>query len=142
MYNRSILVGRLTRQPELRYTASGVAVTSFTIAVDKPFKKEGANKAEADFFPIVTWRGLAEIVASKLDKGRLVLCEGRLERRSYEKDNVTVWVTELIADDVRFLDWPADDKKDTNTQAPPPSGSTPPSQPPNWYNSGENYLPY
>jgi len=100
MLNRVILIGRLTRDPELRYTPNGAAVVSFTMAVERRF-----NRNEADFIPIVAWNKLAENCANYLGKGRLVAVEGRLQVRSYETpDGQRRWVTEVIADEVRFLD--------------------------------------
>jgi len=104
--NRAILIGRLTADPDLRYTPQGVAVTTFRIAVDRPFANQQGER-ETDFFPIVTWRKLAEVCAHNLNKGRLVAVEGRLQNRSYTAQNGSRrWVTEVVADNVRFLDWP------------------------------------
>ncbi|MFX3637361.1 MAG: single-stranded DNA-binding protein [Candidatus Pristimantibacillus sp.] len=104
MLNRTILIGRLTRDPELRYTPAGVAVTQFTLAVDRPFTS-GQGEREADFIPIVTWRQLAETCANYLRKGRLTAVEGRIQVRSYENsEGKRVYVTEVIADNVRFLE--------------------------------------
>lgn len=104
MLNRVILIGRLTKDPELRYTPSGVAVTQFTLAVDRPFSSQGSDK-EADFIPVVTWRQLAETCANYLRKGRLTAVEGRIQVRNYEgNDGKRVYVTEVIADNVRFLE--------------------------------------
>lgn len=104
MLNRVILIGRLTRDPELRYTPSGVAVTQFTLAVDRPFTNQGGER-EADFLPIVTWRQLAETCANYLRKGRLTAVEGRVQVRNYENnEGKRVYVTEIIADNVRFLE--------------------------------------
>ncbi|MEF3305312.1 single-stranded DNA-binding protein [Paenibacillus sp. GYB003] len=104
MLNRVILIGRLTRDPELRYTPSGVAVTQFTIAVDRPFSNQ-QNQREADFIPIVTWRQLAETCANYLRKGRLTAVEGRIQVRNYDNnEGKRVYVTEVIADNVRFLE--------------------------------------
>lgn len=104
MLNRVILIGRLTRDPELRYTPSGVAVTQFTLAVDRPFTGQGGER-EADFIPIVTWRQLAETCANYLRKGRLTAVEGRIQVRNYENnEGKRVYVTEVIADNVRFLE--------------------------------------
>jgi len=104
MLNRVILIGRLTRDPELRYTPSGVAVAQFTLAVDRPFSREGGER-ETDFIPIVTWRQLAETCANYLRKGRLAAVEGRIQVRSYENnEGRKVYVTEVVADNVRFLD--------------------------------------
>lgn len=104
MLNRVILIGRLTRDPELRYTPAGVAVTQFTIAVDRPFTGSNGER-EADFIPIVTWRQLAETCANYLRKGRLTAVEGRIQVRNYENnEGKRVYVTEVIADNVRFLE--------------------------------------
>lgn len=108
MLNRVFLIGRLTADPELRYTQQGVAVTTFRIAVDRPYTNQQGER-ETDFFPIVTWRKFAEVCAHNLNKGRLVAVEGRLQNRSYTaQDGSTRWVTEIVADNVRFLDWPRD----------------------------------
>lgn|SRR5690606_18492505 len=105
MLNRVILVGRLTRDPDLRYTPNGgVAVTRFTVAVNRKFANQQGER-EADFINIVTWRALAENCGNYLKKGSLVAIEGRIQTRSYEnQEGRTVYVTEVVADDVRFLD--------------------------------------
>ncbi|MBC8080624.1 MAG: single-stranded DNA-binding protein [Gorillibacterium sp.] len=104
MLNRVILIGRLTRDPELRYTPAGVAVTQFTLAVDRNFATQQKEK-EADFIPVVTWRQLAETCANYLRKGRLAAVEGRLQIRNYDNnEGRKVYVTEVIADNVRFLE--------------------------------------
>lgn len=104
MLNRIVLIGRLTRDPELRYTPSGVAVAQFTLAVDRPFSNQQGNR-EADFINIVTWRQLAENCANYLRKGRLAAVDGRLQIRSYDNnEGRKVYVTEVIADNVRFLE--------------------------------------
>jgi single-strand DNA-binding protein len=106
--NKVILIGRLTRDPELRYLTSGAAVATFTIAVDRPFTNQQGER-ETDFIKIVTWRKLAENCANNLNKGRLVGVSGRLQIRSYEgEDGQRRWVTEVVADEVQFLDWPKD----------------------------------
>ena len=103
MLNRVILIGRLTRDPELRYTPNGVAIASFSLAVDRPFANQQGQR-EADFIRIKVWRKLAEVCANNLGKGRLVAVEGRLEVRSYEaQDGSKRNVTEIIADEVEFL---------------------------------------
>lgn len=105
MLNRVILIGRLTRDPELRYTPAGVAVTQFTLAVDRPFSGGEGREREADFIPVVTWRQLAETCANYLRKGRLTAVEGRIQVRNYENnEGKRVYVTEVIADNVRFLE--------------------------------------
>lgn len=103
MLNRVILIGRLTRDPELQYTPTGVAVTKFNIACDRPFQTGGEK--EADFIPIVVWRQQAETVANYARKGRLVAVEGRIQVRNYENnEGRRIYVTEVIAENVRFLD--------------------------------------
>jgi single-strand DNA-binding protein len=104
MLNRVILIGRLTRDPELRYTPNGVAVTSFSLAVDRPFSNQQGER-EADFINVVTWRQLAETCANYLRKGRLTAVEGRIQVRNYENnEGRKVYVTEVVADNVRFLE--------------------------------------
>ena len=113
MLNRVILIGRLTRDPELRYTPTGVATTTFTLAVDRPFTNQSGER-EADFLPVVTWRQLAETCANYLRKGRLTAVEGRIQVRSYENnEGKRVYVTEVIADNVRFLE----SNRDNNGQS-------------------------
>lgn len=103
MLNRAILIGRLTKEPELRYTPTGVAVCQFTLAVDRTFQNNGEK--EADFIPVVVWRQLAETCANYLHKGRLTAVEGRIQVRNYENnEGKKVYVTEVIADNVRFLE--------------------------------------
>jgi single-strand DNA-binding protein len=105
MLNRSILIGRLTRDPELRYTQTGVATCTFTLAVDRPFSGGEGREKETDFIPIVTWRQLGETCANYLKKGRLTAIEGRIQVRNYENnEGKRVFVTEIIADNVRFLE--------------------------------------
>jgi len=102
--NRIILIGRLTRDPELRYVPSGQPVASFTLAVDRPFVNQQGERA-TDFIDVVAWRRLAEQVTQHLNKGRLVAVEGRLQIRSYEtQDGQKRKVAEVVADAVRFLD--------------------------------------
>jgi single-strand DNA-binding protein len=104
MLNRVILIGRLTADPQLRYTPAGVAVAQFTLAVDRPFTSGGSKEREADFINIVTWRQLAETCANYLRKGRLTAVEGRIQVRNYDNnEGKKVYVTEVIADNVRFL---------------------------------------
>lgn len=104
MINRVILIGRLTRDPELKYTSTGYPVASFTLAVDRGFTNKQGER-EADFIPVVVWNKLAENCSKYLAKGRLVGVEGKLQVRSYEaKDGGRRYVTEVIADMVQFLE--------------------------------------
>jgi len=104
MINRSILVGRLTKDPDLRFTPTGVAVATFTLAVNRPFVAEGKER-EADFINCVIWRKPAENVANFLKKGSLAGVEGRIQTRSYDgQDGKKVYVTEVVCDSVQFLE--------------------------------------
>lgn len=102
--NRIILIGRLVRDVELRYTRNGLAVGSFTLAVDRPFTTQDGER-QTDFIDIVVWRKQAENCANFLGKGRLVAVEGRLQIRSYDDQNgIRRKVAEVVADQVKFLD--------------------------------------
>jgi single-strand DNA-binding protein len=108
--NKAILIGRLTADPEMRYSPNGVAVTKFTLAVDRPFTSNGER--EADFIPIVVWRKLAENCAEYLRKGRLCAVEGRIQVRHYDNnEGKRVYVTEVVADNVRFLERPKENSE-------------------------------
>ena len=103
MLNRVILIGRLTAEPKLTYTQNGTAVATFTLAVDR-FKKNAKGEKEVDFINIVVWQKSAENCAEYLRKGSLAAVDGRLQLRSYDKDGTRRWVTEVVAENVRFLD--------------------------------------
>jgi single-strand DNA-binding protein len=104
MLNRVVLVGRLTRDPELRYTPNGVAVATFTIAVNRTFSNQQGER-EADFINVIVWRKAAENVANFLKKGSLAGVDGRLQSRSYENnEGRRVYVTEVVASAVQFLE--------------------------------------
>jgi len=105
------LIGRLVRDPELRYTSNGTPVANFTLAVERNYRNK-QGETEVDYIKIVTWRKLAENVAHHLGKGRLVAVEGSLQiRKSQGKnDNRTYINPEVIANNVKFLDWPNDNK--------------------------------
>ena len=104
MMNRTTLVGRLTKDPELRYTANGVAVATFTLAVNRPFSNQQGER-EADFINIVVWRKQAENVANFLKKGSLAGVDGRIQTRNYENnEGRRVFVTEVIGESVQFLE--------------------------------------
>lgn len=105
--NKVILIGRLTRDPEVRTTTTGKTVTSFTLAVDRRFVRRDNSEGQqtADFIPIVTWNKLAEICGNNLTKGRRISVEGRIQVRTYDDQNGNKrYVTEVVADDVEFLD--------------------------------------
>ncbi len=111
MINRAVLVGRLTRDPDLRYTPSGVAVANFTLAVDRQFKNQNGER-EADFINCVIWRKSAETLANYTHKGALIAVEGRIQTRSYDDQNGNrVYRTEVVADNFSFLESKADSER-------------------------------
>lgn len=102
--NKVFLLGRLTKDPEVRYTTTGKVVAQFTIAVDRPYTNAEGQK-DADFFPIVIWGKSAETAGNSLRKGQRVLVEGRVQIRSYDaKDGTKRWITEVIADRFEFIE--------------------------------------
>ncbi|MFB1100867.1 single-stranded DNA-binding protein [Terribacillus sp. JSM ZJ617] len=104
MLNRVVLVGRLTKDPDLRYTPNGVAVANFTLAVNRPFKNQ-SGESEADFINCVVWRKPAENLANYMSKGSLVGVDGRVQTRSFDnQEGNRVYVTEIVADSVQFLE--------------------------------------
>jgi len=104
MMNRVVLVGRLTKDPELRYTPNGVPVASFTLAVNRNFSNSQGER-ETDFINCVVWRKPAENVANFLKKGSLAGVDGRIQTRNYEgQDGKRVYVTEVLAESVQFLE--------------------------------------
>lgn len=104
MINRVVLVGRLTKDPELRYTPSGVAVARFTLAVNRTFSNASGEK-ETDFIQCQVWRKPAENAANFLKKGSLAGIEGRIQTGSYDgQDGKRVYTTEVVADSVQFLE--------------------------------------
>lgn len=106
--NRIILLGRLTKDPEVRYTNTGKVVCQFTLAVDRPFANQEGQR-EADFIPVVIWGKQAETCGNSLTKGQRALVEGRLQIRSYDgKDGNKHWVTEVIADRFEFIERKSD----------------------------------
>lgn len=106
--NKVTLLGRLVKDPEVRYTQTGKVVTQFTLAVDRPFKDANGNK-ETDFIPIVVWGKAAELVGNSCQKGHRLLVDGRLQIRSYEaKDGSKRWVSEIIANGVEFVERKSD----------------------------------
>jgi single-strand DNA-binding protein len=106
--NKCILIGNLTKDPELKTTPSGVSVCAFSIAVNRPHKGADGNR-EVDFFNIITWRGLAENCAKYLAKGKKVAVTGEIQNRSYEdKDGNKRYTTDIVAQDVEFLSTASD----------------------------------
>lgn len=101
--NRVELIGRLTRDPELRYTSSNIATARFTLAVNRPFQSQNGENG-TDFINIVVWRKQAENVKKYVTKGSLVSVEGRIQTGSYEKDGQRIYTTDVVADSVQFLE--------------------------------------
>ena len=122
MLNKIILMGRLTRDPELRRTQSGTAVTSFSLAVDRDFKSQSGEK-ETDFIDIVAWRNTAEFVSKYFTKGRMAVVEGRLQIRDWtDRDGGKRRSAEVIADNVYF----GDSKREGGSDySPAPAYGTP-----------------
>ena len=102
MLNKWNGIGRLVRDPEIRYTNNGAMVANFTLAVDRRFKREGQQ--EADFINIVAWTKTAEFVSKYFTKGQRVAVSGRIETRSWDKDGEKRYATEIIAEEVHFAD--------------------------------------
>ena len=122
MLNKIILMGRLTRDPELRRTGSGTAVTSFSLAVDRDFMSQSGEK-ETDFIDVVAWRNTAEFVSKYFTKGRMAVVEGRLQMRDWtDRDGNKRRSAEVVADNVYF----GDSKRDSGAGdygAPPAYGA-------------------
>lgn len=126
MLNRWVGVGRLTADPILRYTPNGVAACSFTLAVNRTFTNQSGER-EADFINIVVWRKSAENAANYLNKGSLAGIDGRIQTRNYEGQNGRVYVTEVIADSVQFLE--SKGNSSSQSQTPSKNGNTSESDP-------------
>ena len=109
--NLVTLIGRLTRDPELKYSQSGKAFTKFSIAVTREF-----NRDEADFINCIAWDKRAETICEYLRKGRRIALQGRLSARSYEQNGETKWITEVVVDKFDFIDYQKSDTEDNNTK--------------------------
>lgn len=121
MLNKVIIMGRLCKDPELRRTQSGTAVTSFRIAVDRDFKSQDGSK-QVDFFDVVAWRNTAEFVSKYFAKGRMAVVDGRLQTRDWtDREGGKRVATEIVADNIYF----GDSKRETDPGAyfPAPSGN-------------------
>ncbi len=126
MLNKIVIMGRLTRDPELRKTQSGVAVTSFSLACDRDFKSQGGEK-ETDFIDVVAWRSTAEFVSKYFTKGRMAVVEGRLQIRDWtDNEGGKRRSAEILANNVYFGDSKPKDAEASGTT--PSSASTTPPQ--------------
>jgi|SRR5690625_1333436 len=134
--NRVVLVGRLTRDPELNYTGNGIAVANFNIACNRPFKNQQGEQ-EADFINCVIWRKAAESLANYQRKGNLIGVDGRVQTRSYEgQDGKMVYVTEIVAESVQFLESKGSQQSQASQQAPQQNNNQV-AQQPNLQNQGQ-----
>lgn len=117
MLNKIVIMGRFTRNPELKRTQSGTAVTSFTLAVDRDFKNQSGEK-ETDFIDVVVWRGTAEFVSKYFSKGSMAIVEGRLQVRNWvDKDGGKRKTAEVVAENVYFGDTKKSSGKNTSNGA-------------------------
>lgn len=128
MINHCVLVGRLTRDPEMRYTQNGIAITKFRLAVDRPFGRDDTGQRPTDFIDIVAWRKTAELCGQYLGKGSLVGIEGRIQTRSWQtQDGQQRHGFEVQADRVAFLESRAERERRETRE---PSAGAPPEAPP------------
>ena len=119
MLNCAVIMGRLTSDPELRQTPSGVSVTRFTVAVDRGYVKAGEER-KADFINVVAWRQTAEFVSRYFQKGSMIAVQGSIQTGSYEKDGVKRYTVEISADNVSFCG----SKSETGTSGAPSTTAT------------------
>ena len=123
--NKAILIGRLTRDPELRYTTSNRAVCQFDLAINRPFINQETNQKEADFLRIILWDKQAENTAKYIHKGSQVAVEGRIQTRNYDNsEGKKVYVTEIVANNIQFLDSKSDSGNVNNLPEPPITDTT------------------
>lgn len=135
MLNVAVIMGRLVADPELRHTPNDIAVTTFTLAVDRAFSKAGTER-QADFIDVVAWRNTAEFVCKYFQKGRMMAVHGSIQTRTYtDKDGNKRKAFEIVATDVNFADSKRDSASGGNDYAP----RTPAfSEPASAYSSGSN----
>lgn len=126
-FNQAIVMGNLTRDPELRSTPNGQSVASFSVATNRSWQDSSGERQEAaEFHEIVAWGKLGELAGQYLAKGRKVMVVGRLQTRSWEKDGVTHRRTEIVASDISFLDRPAEGFEGSAPAGPAPEKKTQP----------------
>ena len=117
--NKAIIMGRLTKDPEVRTTPSQIPVATFTVAVDRRFKSSDGDR-QADFIPVVAWRANAEFAGRYLKKGTKIVVVGSIQTRTYDdKDGKRVYVTEIVADEIHFAESKRDDSQEASYK---PSG--------------------
>ena len=133
MLNHITIMGRFVRDPELRRTGSGIAVTSFTLAVDRDFKASGANEKEVDFIDCVAWRQVGEFVSKYFSRGRMAVVSGRLQIRNWtDKDGNKRRTAEVVADNVYFGDSKSDSSAPSSQASAPASYAAPAYSAPNY----------
>lgn len=126
MLNHIVIMGRLTRSPELRRTGNGTAVTSFTLAVDRDFAPKDGSERETDFIDCVAWRNTGEFVEKYFSKGRMAVVSGRLQIRAWtDKDGNKRRTAEVVADNVYFGDSKKDESYSSGNTSAPASEFTP-----------------
>ncbi len=141
--NKVILLGRLGKDPDMRYTPSGVAVATISLATDLVWKdQEGNQKQQTEWHRVVAWRKLAEIVGNYLKKGSLVYIEGRLQTRSWnDKNNITRYTTEVVADNLTMVG-PKIDRAGEPVEVPAPADEFEPGEPEGVPAPSEDDLPF
>lgn len=143
MLNKSIIMGRLTRDPELRRTGSGIAVASFCVAVERDYPNKDTGEKETDFINCVAWRQTGEFVSRWFTKGSMIVVSGRLQTRSWTDESGNKrYATEIVADDVYFGEGKKDREAREGNSAPmysPPNSYT---APPYQYNPGPTSSPF
>ena len=123
MLNCAVIMGRLTADPELRQTPSGVSVVRFTVAVDRGYVKQGEER-QTDFINVVAWRGSADFVTKYFHKGSMIAVQGTIQTGSYEKDGVKHYTFEIVADSVSFCGRKSDGQNNSSSQIEPQSPKT------------------
>ena len=138
--NKVILIGRLGSDPEVRYTPDGTAVANFSIATSEEWTDKATNekRERTEWHRIVAWRRLGEICGEYLSKGRQIYVEGKLQTRSWEKDGITRYTTEIVASDVQFLG----SRDSADTYIPPGPAETPESSKPSLPDKQDDDIPF
>ena len=125
MLNKAIIMGRLTRDPEIRQTQSGLSVCSFSVAVDRDIVDKSTNQRETDFINVTAWRSTADFVGKYFTKGSLIVVEGRIQVRNYtDKDNNKRTATEIVANSVYFGGSKKKDDDPADVPSAPPSNAS------------------
>ena len=141
--NKVILIGNLTKDPEMRQTTGGTNVCTFSVAVNRRFKDKNTGEAQTDFFNIGVWRQLAELCGRYLAKGRKVCVTGELQNRSYDaKDGTKRYVTEIVADEVEFLTPRDRDASGAGSDFAPRGERTAPQAPDGFVDIDDDALPF